>query len=96
MDEAESDGLTIYMGKVYGKVNGVSVEVCSIDDYPAYKGGGTMKAQAKANSRYRAKSCKSVTVQFFPSDMELYEHLEKQDSKAGYIKRLIREDMQGR
>lgn len=52
-----------------------------------------MKAQAKANSRYRAKSCKSVTVQFFPSDMELYEHLEKQESKAGYIKRLIREDM---
>lgn len=55
-----------------------------------------MKSQSKANSRYRAKSCKSVTVQFFPSDMELYEHVCKQDTKAGYIKNLIREDMKAR
>ena len=55
-----------------------------------------MKAQAKANARYRAKYCKTVTVQFFPSDLELYEHLEQQESKAGYIKGLIREDMNRR
>ena len=53
-----------------------------------------MKAQARANSRYRSKNCKQVTVQFYPSDMELYEHVCKQGSKAGYIKRLIREDME--
>lgn len=58
--------------------------------------GGAMKAQAKANSRYRARSCKQVVVQFFPSDMELYDHLCNQESKARYIKRLIREDMRGR
>ena len=52
------------------------------------------EAQRRATERYRRKSTKQVIVRFYPGDMELYEHLRSQPNMAGYVKRLIREDME--
>lgn len=94
MDEAESDGFTIYMDKVYGKVNGVSVEVCSIDDYPAYKEGTMVSdAQKRATAKYQSENVKKIQVKIFPKDHDLWEHYQSQPDKAEYIRNLIREDM---
>ena len=51
-------------------------------------------AQKRATAKYQSERTKSVAIRFFPSDMDLYEHLQRQDSKAGYIKALIRADME--
>ena len=51
-------------------------------------------AQRRATERYRKKSTKQIIVRFYPADMDVYEHLRAQDNMAGYVKRLIREDME--
>ena len=50
------------------------------------------EAQKKALEKYRAK-VKRITIDFPPSDVELWEHLSKQEKKQTYIKDLIRADM---
>ena len=50
------------------------------------------EAQKKALEKYKAK-VKRMTIDFPPSDAGLYEHLQKQPNKQGYIKDLIRKDM---
>ena len=52
----------------------------------------TSEAQKNAVKKYKQK-VKRVTVDFHPTEMELFEHLEKQDKKQTYIKNLIRQDM---
>lgn len=49
-------------------------------------------AQKKALDKYKSK-VKRFTVDFPPSDEELWEHIQKQPNKQGYIKALIRADM---
>lgn len=49
------------------------------------------EAQQRAKKTYKAK-LKRFTVDFCPSEDELWEHLQAQDNKQGYIKRLIRQD----
>lgn len=51
------------------------------------------EAQKKALEKYRA-SVKRFTVDFPPADVELWEHLKNQPNKQGYIKELIRKDME--
>lgn len=51
------------------------------------------EAQKKARKKYR-DSGKRMTVDFYPSEAELYEHIEKQPNKQGYIKNLIRADIE--
>ena len=51
------------------------------------------EAQNKALKKYRA-NVKRFTVDFPPVDVELWEHLQKQPNKQGYIKALIRADME--
>ena len=51
------------------------------------------EAQKRALEKYRAKT-KRFTVDFPPSDAELWEQLQKQPNKQGYIKSLIRADME--
>ena len=53
----------------------------------------TSEAQKKAVRKYKEK-VKRMTLEFHPSEMELYEHIQKQDKKQTYIKDLIRKDMQ--
>lgn len=51
------------------------------------------EAQKKALEKYKAK-VKRLTVDFPPSDAELWEHLQNQPNKQGYIKSLIQADME--
>ena len=52
------------------------------------------EAQKKAEMKYRREKVKQVVVTFSPRDADLYEWLSAQPSKAGTIKRLLREEMQ--
>ena len=49
--------------------------------------------QKEAKRRYEAKK-KRITVDFYPPELALYEHLQKQSQKQTYIKNLIRADIQ--
>lgn len=51
------------------------------------------EAQKEALKKYKAK-VKRFTVDFPPSDEELWAQLNKQPNKQGYIKDLIRADME--
>ena len=51
------------------------------------------EAQKKATAKYRREKLKQVVVTFSPRDADLYEWLSAQPSKAGTIKRLLREEM---
>jgi hypothetical protein len=43
-------------------------------------------AQRKATLKYRKEHMKQLAMRFYPADMDLWEHLEKQPSKAAYVK----------
>lgn len=51
------------------------------------------EAQRKANKKYKQK-IKRLTVDFYPAEAELFEHISKQPKKQTYIKDLIRADME--
>jgi hypothetical protein len=51
------------------------------------------EAQKRAKANYKSKKVKSVLVEFYPTEADLIEHLDKQGKKQTYIKNLIREDM---
>lgn len=50
------------------------------------------EAEKKARSKYQKKLTR-LQVDFYPTEKDLIEHLNKQEAKATYIKNLIREDM---
>jgi hypothetical protein len=52
----------------------------------------TSEAQRRAVSKYKQK-VKRITIDFHPSELELWEHIQSQDKKQTYIKDLIRKDM---
>lgn len=49
------------------------------------------EAQKRAKEKYQAK-VKRFTVDFYPTEQELWERLQAQKNKQGYIKQLIRQD----
>lgn len=51
------------------------------------------EAQRKAKNKYRDQG-KRMTVDFYPSEADLIKHIENQSNKQGYIKNLIRADME--
>jgi hypothetical protein len=53
------------------------------------------EAQKRAQENYRKKSVKQAIVKFYPAERELWEWLQAQENRAGYIKELIRGDMEG-
>ena len=53
----------------------------------------TSEAQKKAVRKYKEK-VNRLTVDFHPTESDLWEHLNSQPKKQTYIKALIREDMQ--
>lgn len=53
-------------------------------------------AQRRANERYRKESVRQATVRFYPTEADLWEWLQAQPNKAGYMKGLIRRDMEAR
>lgn len=50
------------------------------------------EAQKRAIKKYKQKADR-LTVDFYPTEKELYEHICKQPAKQTYIKDLIRADM---
>lgn len=53
-------------------------------------------AQKRASMKYDKENIKRSTVIFSPHELDLFEHLSKQKNRSGYIKDLIRADMEGR
>lgn len=51
------------------------------------------EAQKKAEMKYRCEKVRQVVGTFSPKDADLYEWLCAQPSKAGAIKRLLREEL---
>lgn len=51
-------------------------------------------AQKSAESKYRKEKVRQHTLKFYPADADLYEFLQKQPNKNGYLKQLIRRDME--
>ena len=54
------------------------------------------EAQRRANLKYLREKVKSVNVRFYPDDRELWDFLGEQPNKQGYIRGLIRADMESR
>ena len=52
------------------------------------------EAQRKAKAKYKSQSVKKILLEFYPSDIELYEKIQEQPNKQGYIKELIRKDLE--
>lgn len=52
------------------------------------------ESRKRAKQKYQSK-VKRFTVDFYPTEQELWEHLQSQGNKQGYIKSLIRNDLQG-
>ena len=52
----------------------------------------TSKAQIKAVKKYNEKRNR-LTMDFYPTEADLWEHINQQENKQGYIKDLIRKDM---
>lgn len=54
----------------------------------------TSEAQKRASMRYDKMNMTARTVKFSPREHDLLEHLDKQPNKSGYLKELIRRDME--
>ena len=53
-------------------------------------------AQKRAQARYVRESVKQTSLRFYPSEADLWAWLNAQDNKQGYLKSLIRADMEAR
>lgn len=51
-------------------------------------------AQRRAQEAYRKRSVKQVAVRFYPAEADIWEWLSGKENKAGYIKELVRADME--
>lgn len=54
----------------------------------------TSAAQKRASTKYDKANMVQKVVRFSPNERDLLEHLEKQPNMSGYIKALIRTDME--
>lgn len=52
------------------------------------------EAQKRAKKKYFQKKTTRLTIDFYPTEKELVEQIEKQPKKQTYIKNLIREDLE--
>lgn len=53
----------------------------------------TSESQIRAVQKYRQK-LKRITIDFYPAEEEMWNHLQSQPKKQTYIKDLIRADME--
>ena len=51
------------------------------------------EAQLKASKKYKEK-VKRITIEFHPTEAQMWEHIQNQPKKQTYIKSLIKEDME--
>lgn len=52
------------------------------------------EAQKRANAKYQKEKVASRIIKFYPTEADILAHLDSQPNKAGYIKSLIRADME--
>lgn len=52
------------------------------------------EAQKKASAKYQKEKVSKMLLCFYPAESELYEWVKSQGNASGYIKRLVREDME--
>lgn len=52
------------------------------------------KSTIQAKMRYKAAKVKRAYIEFYPTETDLWEHLQAQPNKTGYIKALIAADME--
>ena len=53
----------------------------------------TTEAQKRAAKKYREKTNR-ITIDFYPTEAAMWEHIQSQPKKQTYIKNLIRRDME--
>lgn len=53
----------------------------------------TKESQLRAVKKYKEK-VKRITVDFYPTEEDIWNHVQAQDKKQTYIKDLIRKDME--
>jgi hypothetical protein len=51
------------------------------------------EAQKRADRKYKKEKAKRSYIEFYGTDTDIWEHLQKQPQRQTYIKNLIREDM---
>ena len=51
------------------------------------------EAERRAKAKYRRDKVRTLTIDLFPADKDIIDHLATVDRYASYIKQLIREDM---
>lgn len=56
----------------------------------------TSAAQLRAAQKYKQEKIKRITVDFSPKEADLWDHVQGQPNKQGYIKGLIRADMENK
>ena len=54
------------------------------------------EAQKRAQAKYVRETVKQTTLRFYPKERDLWDWLGAQENKAGYLKALIRADMEAR
>lgn len=54
----------------------------------------TTDAQYRASQKYKKAKVNRITVDFSPKEADLWDQVQKQPNKQGYIKGLIRADME--
>ena len=54
----------------------------------------TSAAQLRAVKKYKKEKSKRISIEFSQVDAELWEYIQQQSNKQGYIKGLIRADME--
>lgn len=52
------------------------------------------EARKRATAKYQKEKMKQLSIRFSPNEMDLFDHIKSQPNVAGYIKRLVREDME--
>ena len=51
-------------------------------------------ARKRANAKYAKANVKQVGIKFYPAETDLYEWTKAQENVRGYVKALIRADME--
>lgn len=51
-------------------------------------------AQKRAMEKYRKANVKQLSVRFYPADADVWEWLQAQPNRQGYVRDLIRADME--
>lgn len=52
------------------------------------------EAQKRADRKYKKETAKRTYIEFYGTDKDVWEHLNKQEKKQTYIKNIIRADME--